>query len=51
MILSGLEGNNTKAPNTDVLKDNGLLEENNDDVKAPKVPKDLGGLNYEGDLQ
>jgi hypothetical protein len=45
-----------KVPNTDLLKDNGILEYNNnndnnasnDNVKvpkAPKVPNDLGGLN------
>ena len=42
--------NNTKVPNSDVLKGNAILEENstnNDNVKepkAPKVPEDLGGL-------
>lgn len=34
-----------------ILKDNGLLEGNNNDSKVPKVPKDLGGFNDEGDLQ
>jgi hypothetical protein len=40
--------NNTKSPNTDILKDNTTLQQNNDDgkePKAPKVPEDLGGLN------
>lgn len=40
--------NTTKVPNTDILKDNVTLQENNDNVKipkAPKVPEDLGGLN------
>jgi len=46
-ILQG-PGNNTKVPNTDILKDNTTLQQNNDDgkqPKAPKVPEDLGGLN------
>jgi hypothetical protein len=40
-------GNNTKVPNTDILKDNVTVQENNDggkQPKAPKVPED-GGLN------
>lgn len=36
--------NTTKAPKTDLLKDN-LLEVNNNETKVPKSPKDLGGLN------
>jgi hypothetical protein len=46
--LGGLVENNTKSPNTDILKDNTTLQQNNDDgkePKAPKVPEDLGGLN------
>jgi hypothetical protein len=49
--LSQLEGNNTKSPNTDILKNNGVPEQNNDngkEPKAPKVPEDLGGLNDDG---
>jgi hypothetical protein len=40
-----------KSPNTDILKNNVTLQENNDDgkqPKAPKVPDDLGGLNDNG---
>jgi hypothetical protein len=39
--------NDTKVPNTDVLKDLPLAEEDNGDTKVPKVPDDLGGLNDE----
>ena len=58
--LSGLVENNSKVkgPNSDILKDNNILEGNNidnntsnDNVKEPKTPKvpdDLGGLNNDG---
>jgi hypothetical protein len=50
--------NTTKVPITDFLKDNGILQGNNNDntenntsndnVKEPKAPEDLGGLNDNG---
>lgn len=49
--LNELIENNTKSPNTDLLKNNGVLEPNNDDgkePKAPKVPDEFGGLNDNG---
>jgi hypothetical protein len=59
--LSQLVENNTKSPNTDILKGNDVLQGNNNDntenntsndnvkePKAPKVPEDLGGLHDDG---
>jgi len=51
--LSQFIENNTKVkePNSDILKDNTTLQENNDDgkePKAPKLPEDLGSLIHEG---
>lgn len=41
---------NTKVPNTDLLKDDSLLNDDNDTDGNDdrKVPKDLGGLNDDG---
>ncbi len=55
--VRNLEENNkdTKDSNSDVLKDDGILESNNNtsndnvkEPKAPKLPEDLGGLIHEG---